>query len=172
MMKPSKAIARWFQGHGRIFAVLCLLLNSHSARGQLLGSSGKSDIEQGAEVAKLVEKQIGLCSAPATEAYLREVGQRLAVAANDSRWKFTFQIADQKEPNAFAIPGGGIYVSRGLLALINKEDELAGILGHEIAHVTQRHSARQQRKGFLPGLLSVPGKVVGSVVGENLGALV
>ena len=79
---------------------------------------------------------------------------------------------NQSEPNAFAIPGGGIYVSRGLLALINREDELAGVLAHEIAHVTQRHSAKQQRKGILPGLLSVPGNVVGNVVGENLGALI
>ncbi|HSU57505.1 MAG TPA: M48 family metalloprotease [Candidatus Dormibacteraeota bacterium] len=149
---------------------LCVLVTS--ARAQLFGSSAQSDIEQGAEVAKLVKQQIGIYSAPATAAYLSEVGQRLATAANDSRWTFRFQIADQQEPNAFAIPGGGIYVSRGLLALVNKEDELAGVLAHEIAHVTERHSARQQRKGFLPGLLTVPGKVVGSVVSDDLGNLI
>ena len=142
------------------------------AQGQLLGSSAQRDVEQGAEVAKLVEQQIGLCSLPDTGAYLRDVGGRLATAANDSRWKFSFQIVDQSEANAFAIPGGGIYVSRGLLALVNREDELAGVLAHEIAHVTERHSARQQRKGILPGVLSMPGNVVGSVVGENLGALI
>jgi len=139
---------------------------------QLLGSSPQRDIKQGAEVAKLVERQTGLCSLPLTESYLREVGERLVVAADDPRWKFTFQIVDQEEPNAFSIPGGGIYVSRGLLALLEREDELAGVLAHEIAHVTQRHAARQQRKGFLPGLLSLPGNVVGSVVSENLGALI
>jgi predicted Zn-dependent protease len=143
-----------------------------SSHAQLLGSSPQRDIEQGAEVAKLVERQIGLCTLPVTEAYLREVGQRLVAAADDPRWKFSFQIVDQEEPNSFAIPGGNIYVSRGLLALLEREDELAGVLGHEIAHVTQRHSAREQRKGFLPGLLSLPGKVVGSVVSENLGALI
>src|SRR5205807_1569521 len=143
-----------------------------SAQAQLLGSSAQSDIKQGAEVEKLVEKQIGLCSAPATEAYLREVGKRLATTVKDSRWDFRFQIADQKEPNAFAIPGGGIYVSRGLLILVNKEDELAGVLAHEIAHVTQRHSANQQRRGFLPGLLTLPGKLVGSVVSDDLGNLI
>lgn len=142
------------------------------AQGQLLGPSAQRDIEQGAEVAKLVEQQIGLYSLPNADAYLREVGGRLATAANDARWKFSFHIVNQSEPNAFAIPGGGIYVSRGLLALINREDELAGVLAHEIAHVTQRHSAKQQRKGILPGLLTLPGNVVGSVVGENLGALI
>lgn len=143
-----------------------------SAQGQLFGRSAQSDIQQGAEVAKLVEQQIGLYPMPKTEAYLREVGGRLVVAVNDSRWKFSFQIVNQSEPNAFAIPGGGIYVSRGLLALLEREDELAGVLAHEIAHVTQRHSAKQQRKGILPGLLSLPGHVVGNVVGENLGALI
>ena len=151
---------------------LAVCVVASPARGQLFGSSAQSDIEQGAEMAKLVERQIGLYSLPRTEAYLREVGGRLATVVNDPRWKFSFQIVDQAEPNAFAIPGGGIYVSRGLLALINREDELAGVLAHEIAHVTQRHSAGQQRKGILPGLLSLPGKVVGSVVSENLGALI
>src|SRR4030095_13843129 len=95
------------------------------ARGQLFGSSAQRDIEQGAEVAKLVEQQIGLCSAPKTEAYLKEVGGRLVKVVNDSRWTFSFQIVDQAEPNAFAIPGGGLYVSRGLLALVHQEAECA-----------------------------------------------
>jgi len=136
------------------------------------GPCAQRDIEQGAEVAKLVEQQIGLYSMPEGEAFLKEVGGRLVAVVDDRRWKFSFQIVDQAEPNAFAIPGGGIYVSRGLLALINREDELAGVLAHEIAHVTERHSARQQRQGFLPGLLSLPGNVVGKVVSANLGALI
>ena len=155
-----------------ILAALAIAMFSVPAQGQWLGPSPKSDIKQGAEVAKLVEQQIGLYSMPKTEAYLGEVGGRLVAAVNDPRWKFSFQIVNQSEPNAFAIPGGGIYVSRGLLALLNREDELAGVLAHEIAHVTQRHSARQQRKGILPGLLSLPGNVVGNVVGEDLGALI
>jgi predicted Zn-dependent protease len=151
---------------------LAVVMLVASAQGQLLGPSPQRDIEQGAEVAKLVEQQIGLCSLPETQAYLQQVGERLAAAAGDPRWRFSFQIVDQEEPNAFAIPGGGIYVSRGLLILTEREDELAGVLAHEIAHVTQRHSARQQRKSILPGLLSLPGRVVGGVVSEDLGALI
>lgn len=153
-------------------ASLALLLAAEPARSQLFGLSSESDVEQGMEVAKMVADQIGLCSQPETESFLRGVGGRLVTVVNDSRWKFSFQIVDQAEPNAFAIPGGGLYVSRGLLALVNREDELAGVLGHEIAHVTERHSARQQRRGILPGLLSLPGNVVGGVVSEDLGNLI
>lgn len=159
---------------GPALALLLAGLATVPAAGQgfLLGSSPRQDVEQGAEVARQVEREYGLYHPPATEAYLQAVGERLVTVVDDPRWQFRFQIVDQAEPNAFAIPGGGIYVSRGLLALVTREDELAGVLAHEIAHVTQRHSARQQRKGFLPGLLSLPGNVVGNVVGENLGALI
>jgi predicted Zn-dependent protease len=132
----------------------------------------KSDLEQGVAVAKQVEEQIGLYAAPQTGEYLRQVGQRLVAATKDTRWKFSFQIVEQSEPNAFSIPGGGVYVSRGLLALVTSEDELAGVLGHEIAHVTERHWARQQREGLLSGVLSLPGNLVGNVVSENLGDLI
>src|SRR5262245_66319685 len=130
-----------------------------SARGQLFGAPPSRDVEQGGQVAKLVERQIGLYSLPEAEAYVRKVGDRLVPIVNVPRWKFSFQIVDQAEPNAFSLPGGPVYVSRGLLALIDREDELACVLAHEIAHVTQRHSARQEHKGFLPGLLALPGNV-------------
>src|SRR6185436_20624485 len=155
-----------------LLAVSAVWFAASPVQGQLLGPPPQRDLEQGAEVAKQVEQQIGLYSLPKADAYLGELGARLVASANDPRWKFAFHIVDQPEPNAFAIPGGGIYLSRGLLALVNREDELAGVLGHEIAHVTERHSARQQRKGFLPGLLSVPGKIVGGIVSEDLGSLI
>src|SRR5215831_8577386 len=151
---------------------LAAMLATAGARAQLFIGPASQDVEQGAEVAKIVEQQIGICANQQTTKYVQEVAGRLVVAAKDQRWKFKFQIVDQAEPNAFAIPGGGIYVSRGLLALVNREDELAGVLGHEMAHVTERHSAKQQRKGLFSGLLSLPGRVVGGVVGEDLGALV
>jgi len=154
------------------FAALAFGTLASCARGQLFSSTPSRDIEQGAQAAKLVERQIGLYSSPEAEAYLRKVGERLVTVVNDTRWKFSFQIVDQAEPNAFSIPGGAVYVSRGLLVLIDREDELACVLAHEIAHVTQRHAAREQHKSFLPRLLELPGNVVGNVVSENLGALI
>jgi predicted Zn-dependent protease len=129
------------------------------------------DRQLGAQTAKQVAEQIGLVEAPVTEGYVRAIGDRLAGHLEKRQFQFVFNLADQQEPNAFAAPGGYVYVSRGLLSLANSEDELAGVLGHEISHVTQRHSVRQSRKGILPGLLSVPGKIVGRVLSQNVGAL-
>jgi len=82
-----------------------------------------------------------------------------------------FHIVDQYAPNAFAAPGGYIYVSRGLLALSNREDELAGVIGHEITHVSRRHTAKQIAKSRPLAILTLPGRIVGSVVNNNLGRL-
>ena len=85
---------------------------------------------------------------------------------------FKFRVIDQAEPNAFATPGGYIFISRGLLALVNSEDELAGILAHEISHVTLRHHARQAQRGVLPSVLQMPGRAIGAVVGEDVGEVI
>src|SRR5215470_13335854 len=122
-------------------AALAIGMVASSVRGQLFGSPPSRDVEQGEQVARLVEQHIGLYSLPDAETWLRKVGDRLVTVVNDPRWKFSFQIVDQAEPNAFSIPGGGVYVSRGLLALVNSEDELAGVLAHEMAHISRRHSA-------------------------------
>jgi len=153
--------------------VLCFhLFVGTPSEAQVLMRGSDSDVEQGADAAKLVERQIGIYSHPATEKWVQDIGAKLAATTQDTRWKFSFHILDQPEPNAFALPGGSIYISRGLLALVTSEDELAGVLGHEIAHVTERHSARQQRRGILPGLLEIPGNIVGGVVSKDLGNLI
>jgi predicted Zn-dependent protease len=84
---------------------------------------------------------------PELVAYVAEVGGRLARHAPRRRFSYKFQIVDQEAPNAFALPGGYIFVSRGLLTLANSEDELANVLGHEIVHVAARHAAARQEIG-------------------------
>ena len=134
------------------------------------GNISVADEEQaGSQLARQVENQIGYYNDGYLKNYMDSVGRRLVAELGPTPYSFRFQIIDQAEPNAFATPGGYIYVSRGLLALINSEDELAGILAHEISHVTERHHARQAQRSTLPGLLTVPGNVVGSVVSEDVG---
>src|SRR5688500_11818104 len=105
---------------------------------QLATSSGEERI--GAEQAAEVEKTIGLVDAPALATYVDEIGARVArVAGARDGVEYQFHVVEMVEPNAFALPGGHIYVSRGLLALLNHEDELANALAHEVGHVTARH---------------------------------
>jgi predicted Zn-dependent protease len=125
--------------------------------------------QAGSEVAQQVEEQVGLYPAAFLTSYVDAVGRRLVASLDSSPYYFRFSIIDQGEPNAFAAPGGYIYVSRGLMALINTEDELAGILAHEIIHVTQRHHARQAQRTVLPGILTLPGRAIGKVVGQDIG---
>ncbi len=129
------------------------------------------DEQMGAEMAKQVEAEIGIYQAPVTSGYLEAIGARLVGNLENNQFTFTFYIVDQFDPNAFALPGGWVYFSRGLLVLANSEDELAGVLGHEITHVTERHSAGRQRRGVLGAVLQVPGNIVGVIVGEDVGAL-
>ena len=118
-----------------------------------------------------LQQQIGLYQDASLSAYVDAVGKRLVAAMEPGPYTFRFHIVDQGEPNAFATPGGYIYISRGLLAQLNSEAELAGILAHEISHVTRRHHAKQVGKQVGAGLLTLPGAVVG-IVSEDLGNMI
>jgi predicted Zn-dependent protease len=115
--------------------------------------SVEKDKQLGREVSRQVEADIGVHKHAALTGYIETVGERLVRANPDQRFDYTFSIVDQWEPNAFAAPGGFIYVSRGLLALSNDENELANVIGHEIIHVSQRHTAKQMATVRLPSLL-------------------
>ena len=124
---------------------------------------GRMDLE--------LQQQVGLYQDASLSAYVDAVGKRLVAAMEPGPYTFRFHIIDQGEPNAFATPGGYIYISRGLLAQLNSEAELAGILAHEISHVTRRHHAKQVGKQVGAGLLTLPGAVVG-IVSEDLGNMI
>jgi len=126
------------------------------------------DKKMGAEAALQVEQSIGIYHDSALTDYVNQVGNRLVEALGDGPFEFKFSVVDMAEPNAFALPGGYIYVSRGLLSLVNDEAELAGVLGHEMVHVTKRHSVKQMKKSIFPSLLHIPGAIVG-IFNSDLG---
>ena len=101
--------------------------------------------------------------------YVNSIGNRLVAALDENPFEFHFYVADDPIPNAFALPGGYVYLTRGILSLITTEDELACVMGHEIIHVTRRHSVRQMKTSILPNLLELRGNIVGTVVNEDLG---
>ncbi|MHC4101463.1 MAG: M48 family metalloprotease, partial [Planctomycetota bacterium] len=108
------------------------------------------DRQVGAAYSRMVADEMGIVEDRAVSAYVSTIGHRMADAASDRQFEFRFHVVDDEAPNAFALPGGYVYVTRGLLALSNSADELANVLGHEIGHVEERHSARQAAAGTLP----------------------
>jgi len=102
------------------------------------------DVRAGEEAAEDVAAELGMVDDPVLTEYLNEIGARLVENAPERAFSYSFSIVDQPEPNAFALPGGHIYVSRGAIALANDEDELANVVGHEIMHAAERHAAARQ----------------------------
>jgi len=100
-------------------------------------------------------------------AYIDQVGQRMARVSDRSQLRFHFTLLDSTQVNAFALPGGYIYLTRGLLAYLNSEAELAAVLGHEIGHVTARHSVRQQSAATVTGLAGAILQAATGVRGSN-----
>ena len=129
--------------------------------------------EQGRQAAEQVEAWLGLVEDPALVDYLRGVGARLAEQSSRQDVAYRFSIVNRPEPNAFALPGGHIYVSRGMLVLLNTEDELANVLAHEIGHIAARHHLKSQvrRWAVLPlDIVSGLGAFATSVVSPQLGS--
>ena len=106
-------------------------------------SSASSENKAGADEAKRVEAQVGLVTDTQFVDYVTAIGQRLVSEFPENDTTYTFAVVDMPEPNAFALPGGFVYVSRGLLALVNSEDELATVIAHEIGHVAAHHASRR-----------------------------
>ncbi len=115
-------------------------INPVSGRPEVVLVSAAQEQRLGDEEAKKVEADVGVYDDAALGAYLTDLGRRLAEQSPRKDVSYTFRILNMVEPNAFALPGGHVYVSRGLLALVNSEDELAGTVGHEVGHVAARHS--------------------------------
>lgn len=127
------------------------------------------DKKLGAENAVLIEQEMGLYKHDSLQWLINAVGQKLVSRLKTQPFDFHFYLADSEEPNAFALPGGYIYVTRGILPLLQTEDELAGVMAHEIIHVMQRHSVKQLKKGAVTNLLKVPGNVLNAVTGTKIG---
>ena len=114
---------------------------------QVLLDTDFDDARLGKEAAAGVAAEMGIIDDPALTEYVASIGRRMVPFAPRRPFEYTFQIVDQAAPNAFALPGGHIFVSRGLLTLSNSEDELACVIGHEIIHAAERHAAGRQEFG-------------------------
>jgi predicted Zn-dependent protease len=129
-------------------AILAMFLsgcatNPVTGKRQISFVSPSKEIEMGRESDPAVLAQYGLYGDSTVQQYVDSIGQRLAANSQLPGLTWHFRVLDSPEVNAFAIPGGYIYITRGILAYLNSEAQLAGVLGHEIGHVNARHTAQQ-----------------------------
>jgi len=122
--------------------------------------SESQEIAMGREADGQVQQDLGVYENPALAQLVERLGREMAAASERPELPWSFRLADDASVNAFALPGGFIYVTRGILAQLGSEAELAGVIGHEIGHVTARHSASQISRSQLAGI----GIGVGSVL--------
>ncbi len=117
--------------------------------------SEEQEIELGRKTHKDVMKQYKEYDHPQLQALVNNLGQELAAQSHRSHLDYTFTLLDSPQVNAFATPGGYVYITRGIIAYMNNEEQLAGVLGHELGHVTARHSVRQHSAQTTAGIFSV-----------------
>jgi predicted Zn-dependent protease len=127
-------------------------VNPATGRRELSLVSAEQELRIGAEGHGAVIAEYGRYEDARLQAYVDSIGQAVARASHLPNLKWTFTVLDDPTVNAFAMPGGYIYVTRGILAHLNSEAQLAGVLGHEVAHVTARHSAQRLTQQQLAGL--------------------
>ncbi len=107
--------------------------------------STQREVQMGEDFSQQINRQLKLVQDPEATRYISLLGDSIARIADDRSLDWRFFIVDSKEVNAFAVPGGFVYVNRGLIERTRTLDQLAGVLGHEIAHVTMRHSVKQMQ---------------------------
>lgn len=133
-----------------------------------------AEAQQGAEYhPQFIAEFGGEMTGPQAQ-YVERIGSEIAVQSGLATRPDAFEVTLLNSPvnNAFAVPGGYVYVTRQLVTLMNNEAELAGVLGHEVGHVAARHSARRQQQAQQNALLGLLGQVVGAAVGGDLGGLI
>ena len=116
--------------------------------------SEDEEISIGRKYHAQILKEYGRYDDPELQSYVQRVGEALGTKSHRSNLLYRFTVLDSQEVNAFALPGGYIYITRGLMSYLNSEAELAAVLGHEIGHVTARHAVRQQSAAAATGILA------------------
>ncbi|MBM3518549.1 MAG: peptidase M48 [Alphaproteobacteria bacterium] len=150
---------------GPAAALLFIVMAASAQAAFTLFMSPEDEAEIGREEhPKILARFGGVYRDPDVGGYIGEVGGRLVYNANLANRAFTFTVLNSPEVNAFALPGGYVYVTRGLIALANSEAELAGVLAHEIGHVAARHAAERYSRSVVAGLGSA---ILGAVLGSR-----
>lgn len=130
--------------------------------------SPQQDVEIGAQSAAQAEQQLPMLRDAEVEAYVNRIGQKLAANAGGPAFQYRFRVVNASDINAFALPGGFVYINRGILENARNEGEVAGVMAHEIAHTALRHGTHQASKAYgAQAGLQILGGLLGGKIGNN-----
>jgi len=134
-----------------VFILVCsaVLEARYSAKPHWSVLSSEQEIQMGKENADEISKSLPLVTDPALNKYVSDLGKSLAAHAPGTKYPYTFRIVNQKEINAFALPGGPVFINLGTIQALDREEQLAGVMAHEISHVVMRHSANMVSKQMM-----------------------
>ena len=136
----------------------------------------KQDVEVGRQAATEAEKQLPILQSSDVREYVSRLGRRLADSIppefHHPEFVYSFKVIDARDINAFALPGGPLYVNRGMIEAARTEGEVAGVIAHEISHVALRHGTAQATKAEKLQFGAIAGAILGSILGGNVGQLV
>ena len=135
--------------------------------------SADQDVQIGQQSAAEAEQQLPILRDADVEAYVNRIGAKLAANAGGPQFPYRFRVVNSSDINAFALPGGPIYVNRGVLEQARNEGEVAGVLAHEIAHVALRHGTHQASKAYAAQAgISILGGLLGGKMGSNTAQII
>ncbi len=132
--------------------------------------STQQEVEMGTQYAQQINAQLPIVQDPEINRYVNVLGNQIAQRADDRGLQYRFFVVNAREINAFAVPGGYIYVNRGLIERTNTISQFAGVLGHEIGHVVRRHSVQQMQKAQGANFGVVLACVLTSICNSDVGA--
>jgi hypothetical protein len=175
------AHGRFRLAHGASAAVVLLLgLGALGAQTAITPPKNKytpaQDVQLGREAAAQVEKQLPILHDEQITSYAESIGRRLVegipTGLRHPEFRYAFSVVNVKEINAFALPGGPMYVNRGMMTVAHSEGEIAGVMAHELSHVALRHGTAQATKATKYEIGQMAGAVLGAIIGGRTGSIV
>jgi hypothetical protein len=172
-----------FRYQGRLLPVLLLTvaIGSASAQTHVVAPTPNKykpsdDVKLGQEAAQQVQKEMPMLNDAAVDEYVAGIGQRLVrdipAEYQHPEFRYTFRVVNQKEINAFALPGGPMFLNRGMIEAARDEGEIAGVMAHELSHVLLRHGTAQATKATKYEIGAIAGQVLGAIVGGTAGSII
>src|SRR5262245_27987722 len=175
-------LRRTFSVRAAVVLSCALALTTPALESQTKIKAGKNsytlaqDVQLGQEAAAQVRKELPLLKDERVDAWVDKVGKRLASSIPPefahSEFRYTFEVVNQKEINAFALPGGPMFLNRGMIEAAKSEAEVAGVMAHEMSHVALRHGTAQATKAQKFQIGAIAGQILGAVVGGTAGNVI